>query len=101
MNIPQSDILNAVLRSDFEAFQHRCFLTAFPGVDFLPNWHMRVMADKLMDCLRGGTKRLIITLPPRNLKSQTASVALPAFILGHDPTSRVVWPASSQGTVVP
>ena len=90
MNIPQSDILNAVLRSDFEAFQHRCFLTAFPGVDFLPNWHMRVMADKLMDCLRGGTKRLIITLPPRNLKSQTASVALPAFILGHDPTSRVV-----------
>ncbi len=38
----------------------------------------------------GESKRLIITLPPRNLKSICASVALPAWFLGHHPSERVV-----------
>ena len=29
-------------------------------------------------------------VPPRSLKSICASVALPAFILGHDPTKRII-----------
>jgi predicted phage terminase large subunit-like protein len=29
-------------------------------------------------------------MPPRSLKSITASVALPAFMLGHDPTRRII-----------
>ena len=35
-------------------------------------------------------KRLIITVPPRHLKSIIASVALPAWYLGHNPSERVV-----------
>jgi hypothetical protein len=31
-----------------------------------------------------------ITVPPRHLKSITASVAFPAFVLGHDPTKKFV-----------
>ncbi len=38
----------------------------------------------------GAIKRLIINMPPRSLKSVTASVAFPAFILGHDPTRRII-----------
>jgi hypothetical protein len=34
--------------------------------------------------------RLIINMPPRSLKSITASVAFPAFVLGHDPTRRII-----------
>jgi predicted phage terminase large subunit-like protein len=33
---------------------------------------------------------LIINIPPRNLKSICASVAMPAFLLGHNPTKKVI-----------
>jgi predicted phage terminase large subunit-like protein len=35
-------------------------------------------------------KRLIINMPPRSLKSIMASVSFPAFVLGHDPTRRII-----------
>ena len=38
----------------------------------------------------GKKNRLIISVPPRSLKSIASSVAFPAFILGHDPTKRVI-----------
>ena len=38
----------------------------------------------------GNIKRLIITVPPRSLKSITCSVALPAYVLSHDPTKRLI-----------
>jgi predicted phage terminase large subunit-like protein len=48
------------------------------------------MAYKLSQVATGEVKRLIITVPPRNLKSICASVALPAWFLGHNPSERVV-----------
>jgi hypothetical protein len=33
---------------------------------------------------------LIINMPPRSLKSIAASVAFPAFVLGHDPSRRII-----------
>ena len=38
----------------------------------------------------GEIKRLIILVPPRSLKSICASVALPAWLLGSDPTRRII-----------
>ncbi len=35
-------------------------------------------------------KRLVVNVPPRHLKSLAASVALPAWLLGHDPALAVV-----------
>ena len=43
------------------------------------------------------TRRLIITVPPRSLKSICASVCLPAFILGHDPARRIICVSYSEG----
>ena len=34
-------------------------------------------------------QRLIVNMPPRNLKSLTFNVALSAFLLGHDPRKRI------------
>ena len=39
---------------------------------------------------RGEIKRLIILMPPRNLKSICASVAFPAWLLGRDPTRKII-----------
>ncbi len=36
-------------------------------------------------------------MPPRSLKSLIASVAFPAFILGHDPTHRIICVSYSFG----
>ena len=66
-----------------------------PGTRFLPNWHINAMAFLLEQARLGKTTRLIICMPPRSLKSIVASVAFPAFVLGHDPTRRLI--AASYG----
>jgi hypothetical protein len=39
---------------------------------------------------QGHIRRLIINLPPRHLKSHLASVAFPAWCLGHDPGMQIL-----------
>ena len=50
------------------------------------NWHVEVIAAKLTAVRQGKIRRLIINLPPRHLKSLMASIAFPAWCLGHDPS---------------
>lgn len=83
-------VLRALLATDFNAFIEFCFRTVRPGTSFRSNWHIEAMAHKLMQIANGEIKRLIITLPPRNLKSICASVALPAWVLGRNPAERIV-----------
>ena len=78
---------HALLRNDFYTFMVRCFTHLYPSTVFMPNWHLELVAAKLADCVSGKTRRLIINVPPRHLKSLLASVALPAFYLGHDPAA--------------
>lgn len=80
----------SVLRLDFYAFVERSFYELYPQATFLPNWHIELMATKLDACRRGKIKRLIITLPPRHFKSMCATVALPAFLLGHNPAAQII-----------
>ena len=89
-------VLEAVLRNDLVAFTERCFQTVLPGEAFLPNWHIQAITHQLERVRRGETRRLIITLPPRNLKSICVSVAFPAFVLGHDPRARIVCASYAQ-----
>jgi predicted phage terminase large subunit-like protein len=82
--------LNAVLRQDLYAFVRKVFHTLCPGQTFVPVWFIRAIAYQLERVRRGEIKRLVINMPPRSLKSIMASVAFPAFILGHDPTRRII-----------
>jgi predicted phage terminase large subunit-like protein len=100
MNPSDRELLTAVLRNDLAAFTQRCFQTVVPGQEFLQNWHIEAIAHHLELCRRGQIRRLIITLPPRNLKSICASVAFPAFALGHDPTLRIVCVSYAQDLTV-
>lgn len=81
---------DAVLRQDLATFVGKSFATVSPGTPFLANWHIRAIAHQLERVRKGEVRRLLITMPPRSLKSITASVAFPAFLLGHDPTMRIV-----------
>src|SRR6516165_1441294 len=81
---------HALLRLDFYAFIQRCFLQLNPSQHFLPNWHIEVIAAKLEACRQGKIRRLIINVPPQHLKSICGSIALVAWILGHDPSAQVL-----------
>jgi predicted phage terminase large subunit-like protein len=83
-------LFDALVRSDFDAFVERCFRTLNPGKPFSPNWHHKAIAYAL-ECIRHGENtRQIVNLPPRSLKSLIVSVAFPAFVLGHDPSKRII-----------
>ena len=81
---------HALLRNDFYTFMVRCFTHLYPSTVFMPNWHLELVATELAECVSGKTRRLIINLPPRHLKSLLASVALPAFYLGHNPAGQII-----------
>lgn len=96
IHVTPEQALQAVISLDLRAFIEFSFGVLRPGVIFRPNWHIDAMAHKLSQIASGEIKRLIITLPPRNLKSICASVALPAYFLGHNPSERVVAVSYSQ-----
>jgi predicted phage terminase large subunit-like protein len=80
----------AILRSDLGYFAERCFCELNPQAAFLTNWHIEVIAAKLTAVREGKIRRLIINLPPRHLKSLLASIAFPAWCLGHDPSAQIL-----------
>jgi hypothetical protein len=79
-----------MLRQDFSTFAARCFYDLNPQTDLAMNWHLEVIAAKLAAVRQGKIRRLIINLPPRSLKSLMASIAFPAWCLGHDPSAQIL-----------
>src|SRR6201993_2202996 len=81
---------NAILRSDFGFFAQRCFCQLNPQAALATNWHLEVIAAKLTAVREGRIRRLIINMPPRHLKSLMASIAFPAWCLGHEPSAQIL-----------
>jgi hypothetical protein len=82
--------LDMQLATDFGVFLMKVFETVAPGRDFIGNWHIDAMTYAAELVMKGDTKQLIINVPPRQLKSIIYSVGLPAFMLGRDPTKRII-----------
>jgi hypothetical protein len=76
--------LKKALRSDFDLFLHKAHgkKLADPYVSHLTH--------ALTKVANGETRRLVINLPPRHGKTFTSSIALPAFILGHNPAAKIL-----------
>ncbi len=85
----------ALLRADLGAFIRASVGILNPGSPYQHNWHIDLIADRLMRVQRGEIKRLIINLPPRNLKSICASVAFTAWLLGLDPSMKIIYASYS------
>jgi predicted phage terminase large subunit-like protein len=82
--------LDEVVRRDFTSFALRAFPTIRGGATLDLNWHIEAIAQSLAAVDKGECRRLLITLPPRNLKSFTTSVAWVAWQLGRDPRKSFV-----------
>jgi predicted phage terminase large subunit-like protein len=83
-------VLAAVLRIDLRFFIWKCFQTILPGTPYLRNWHVDAIVRQLMRVQAGDVSRLLINQPPRSLKSICVSVAYVAWLLGHDPSRRII-----------
>src|SRR5271170_666180 len=81
---------DALLRRDFAGFAQRAFHLLYPRTEFQMNWHIRVIAARLAAVRDGHIRRLAVNLPPRHLKSLLASIAFPAWILGHEPSAQIL-----------
>ncbi len=89
-NLNEVMLRDALLRKDFRCFLKKCFYTVNPGTPYLHNWHIDLIARYLRECEHGKIHRFIVNIPPRYLKSLIISVAWPAWLLGHDPTRRII-----------
>jgi len=83
-------VLLSILRLDFSAFIQKVFNELNPASRFHESWFIDHLACKLSGLRKRDRQRLIINMPPRHLKSTIVSVALVAWLIGHDPTLRVI-----------
>ena len=83
--------VSAARRTHFPLFLMKVFETLHPGEQPLKlPWYLRSMCHALTEVGAGRKRRLVITVPPRHLKSITASVAFVAWLLGHDPSLKIM-----------
>jgi hypothetical protein len=83
-------ILRELQRRELRWFVRQVFETLHPGQTYVPAWHVDAMCRLLQDVAEGLTRRALIMVPPRHLKSICASVALPAWMLGRNPALKIM-----------
>ncbi len=75
---------------DFMLFVEWAFAYLYAGQTLARNWHLEVLAELARQIVDGESRRLMVALPPRSLKSFVFSVCLPAYMLGRNPGIRIV-----------
>ena len=91
MSMDDRRLLEALLRTELIFFTRKVFAELHPGRTFTENWHQEAMAYWLhVTAVTGEIKRLVVNVPPRSLKSIMISVALSAYLLGRDPTKKII-----------
>jgi predicted phage terminase large subunit-like protein len=90
MGLVRFEEYDPATRRDLVMFIERVFASLNPSTRYLDNFHIHMIAAALERVRRGECRRLIINVPPRSLKSVMASIAFPAWVLGHDPASELL-----------
>ena len=80
---------DALTRLDFWIFTQRVF-AELTGELLQDNWHIQLLCAEVDRIRSEPNTKLAIALPPRSLKSIIVSVALPAWLLDHNPRLEVV-----------
>jgi hypothetical protein len=91
-----ADRILALYRTQFAAFVRFAYRELHPNTPLVDTWHIDVVAEHLERVAKGEITRLVINLPPRNLKSLAASIALPVWMLGRNPHLKIMAVAGSQ-----
>ena len=91
MKIDEAYLLPAICRQSFGAFCYKAFSIVYPNSEIEENFHIDSLCYRLQQMVEGkADRRLVLNQPPRSLKSFIVSVCLPAWVLGHKPSSAIV-----------
>ena len=82
-------VLKALLRSNFLPFARKA-LRELDGVRLGDEAYLKYLARELDLFAKGDTYRVIINLPPGHLKTSLGSVCLAAWLLGQDPSLKLM-----------
>ena len=88
-------MFRALLRREFSFFLRLGCREIGGNGDYLHSWHIDAIIHVLERVRLGEIRRLIITVPPRHLKSVIVSTCWPAWLLGLNPALRII--ATSYG----
>lgn len=79
-----------LVQTKFLAFAMKAFAVLNKGRRLDKNKYLKLLAEVLTDVAAGKTKRQIVSMPPRHGKTFMASICLPAWILAHDASAKIL-----------
>jgi len=86
----QNELINALCHERLYPFVRMMFEAVEGEGTFIESKVVRAMCAAIEHAILGPDKRVLITLPPRQLKSFVTSICLPAWLMGRDPTKKVI-----------
>jgi predicted phage terminase large subunit-like protein len=95
-NFLQKKFQNRHRQISLKDFIIKVFEELNPGQKFIDNWHIDLIAQNLEASFYGKKKRILISMPPRYMKSLCVSIAFPAWVLGIDPSKKIICVSYSQ-----
>lgn len=84
------DLQRQIYSNSLLYFIERSFYIINQRTKFINNWHIEAISEALNEVYKGNIKRLLINMPPRYLKSLCVSVAFPAWVLGKNPSKKII-----------
>lgn len=86
-----SELLSLLVREDFAAFSHMSMnLLLGANAPRETPWHVRAMSNIVEELERGDRRRVIVTVPPRHLKSTVMTVGQIAWRFGRNPSLKIM-----------
>lgn len=94
MQQPTPEVIEAAAieacRTNLNSFLILCMSILEPNRKFIEEPYLEVLCHEVQQVLSGDQRQLLITLPPRSLKSTLISVVGPIWKLGRDPDHRIL-----------
>jgi predicted phage terminase large subunit-like protein len=79
-----------LIRTEFLAFAMKAFATLNKGRSLGYDKYLQLLALELTRVGAGETKRLVVSMSPRHCKTFMGSICLPAWVLAHNPSAKIV-----------
>jgi predicted phage terminase large subunit-like protein len=78
------------VQTEFLVFAAKAFVVLNKGRCLDNDKYLKLLAKFLTKVAAGKIKRLVISMPPRHAKTFMASICLPAWILAHDASAKIL-----------
>jgi predicted phage terminase large subunit-like protein len=82
--------LDNAIRTSLLAFAMKAYAQLHPGSRLEPHPYARYVTSYLERVAKGEVKRLCVALPPRHGKTYLASISFSAWLLAHDPSTKIL-----------